>query len=122
MSDDKFAELLADVPNDDLLTEIQRRIECSKKPEKRVIFIGPPGCGKGTQAPKVKRDNCLCHLATGDMLRSAVQQGTELGKQAKTVMDRGELVSDELVIGIIQNAIQQPQRRPLKQSADSDPV
>lgn len=63
--DDKTYELLSSIPSESLLAEVERRIECSRKPDKRVIFIGPPGCGKGTQAPKVKRDNCLCHLATG---------------------------------------------------------
>lgn len=46
--------------------------------------VGPPGCGKGTQAPRVKRDNCLCHLATGDMLRAAVSQGTEMVSKPTT--------------------------------------
>lgn len=55
---------------------------------------GPPGAGKGTQAPIVKEDYCLCHLATGDMLRAAVAAKTELGMMAKSIMDAGELVSD----------------------------
>ena len=67
------------------------------------------GCGKGTQAPRVKRDNCLCHLATGDMLRAAVRAGTPMGQAADAVMKRGELVSDDIVIGIINEAIDQPQ-------------
>ena len=57
----------------------------------------------------MKRDNCLCHLATGDMLRAAVTSGTPMGKAADAVMKRGELVSDEIVIGIINEAIDQPQ-------------
>jgi len=105
------SELLGDVSTEALMAEVQRRIECAKKPERRTIFIGPPGCGKGTQAPKVKRDNCLCHLATGDMLRAAVKAGSPMGKQADAVMKRGELVSDEIVIGIINEAIDQPQCR-----------
>lgn len=108
---EKAAELLADVNTADLMAEVQRRIDCAKKPEKRIIFIGPPGCGKGTQAPKIKRENCLCHLATGDMLRAAVNAGTEMGKAAKAVMDRGDLVSDDIVVGIIREAIQQPECR-----------
>ena len=74
-----------------------------------VVLIGPPGSGKGTQAPRIKDDLCLCHLATGDMLRDAVAQGTELGRKAKEIMDRGELVPDELVIGLIDNAMAQPE-------------
>jgi len=110
-NDDRTTELLANLSSNQLLAEVRRRIECSKKPEKRVIFIGPPGCGKGTQAPVVKRENCLCHLATGDMLRAAVTAGTEMGKKAKEVMDRGELVSDEIVIGIIADAVKKPECR-----------
>lgn len=53
---------------------------------------GPPGAGKGTQAPKVQNDYCLCHLATGDMLRAAVAAKTEMGMKAKSVMDAGKLV------------------------------
>ncbi|CAN0046730.1 unnamed protein product, partial [Hapterophycus canaliculatus] len=55
---------------------------------------GPPGAGKGTQAPTVKEDYCLCHLATGDMLRAAVSAKTDLGIMAKSIMDAGELVSE----------------------------
>jgi len=56
---------------------------------------GPPGAGKGTQAPSVKDDYCLCHLATGDMLRAAVAAKTDLGLKAKSIMDAGELVGFE---------------------------
>jgi adenylate kinase len=84
---------------------LQRRINCSEKPEKRTIFFGPPGAGKGTQAPKIKDEYCLCHLSTGDMLRDAVKAGTEMGKKAKAVMDAGKLVSDDIVAGIVAEAI-----------------
>ena len=85
---------------DDLMTEMKRRTECLKKPLMNIIMVGPPGAGKGTQGPILKDDLCICHLATGDLLRDAVAKGTELGKQAKDVMARGDLVSDELVIGL----------------------
>lgn len=104
-------EILAEVSTESLLAEVQRRLDCIKKPEKRVILIGPPGCGKGTQSPVLKRENCLCHLATGDMLRAAVTAGTDMGKEAKKIMDAGGLVSDEIVIGIIKDAIDEPQCR-----------
>lgn len=94
---------------DDLFGELKRRYECTKKPAMNVILIGPAGSGKGTQAPKIKDDLCLCHLATGDMLREAVQAGTPLGKQAKDIMARGELVPDELVIGLIENNLKNPE-------------
>ena len=94
---------------EDLLAEVHRRQQCESKPALNIVLIGPPGSGKGTQAPQIKDDLCLCHLATGDMLRDAVSAGTELGKQAKAVMDRGELVSDEIVIGLIDEAMKQPE-------------
>lgn len=74
----------------------------------RTIFVGPPGSGKGTQAPRIKTEFELAHLSTGDMLREAVAQGTELGKQAKEVMASGKLVSDELVAQIVSEALKQP--------------
>jgi adenylate kinase len=73
-----------------------------------VVFIGPPGSGKGTQAANLQKDYRVCHLATGDMLRAAVQAGTEIGKQAKAVMDRGELVSDEIMVNLIKDSIKVP--------------
>lgn len=68
-----------------------------------MILIGPAGSGKGTQAPEIKDKLCLCHLATGDMLRDAVAAGTELGKKADGIMKAGQLVPDELVIGLIES-------------------
>lgn len=74
----------------------------------RMILIGPPGAGKGTQAPKIleKFNNCVCHLATGDMLREQVSQGTPLGKEAKKIMDQGGLVSDEIMINMIKEQLE----------------
>jgi len=102
-------QLLSEVPTADILAELQRRNKCLSMPEKRLIFFGPPGSGKGTHAPRVKADHCLCHLSTGDMLRAAVAAGTPIGKQAKAVMESGGLVSDDLVVGVIQDAVKQPQ-------------
>ncbi|XP_021821422.1 adenylate kinase 4 [Prunus avium] len=99
---------LEDVPSVDLMTELLRRMKCSTKPDKRLILIGPPGSGKGTQSPIIKDDYCLCHLATGDMLRAAVSAKTPLGIKAKEAMDKGELVSDDLVVGIIDEAMKKP--------------
>ena len=86
-----------------LFEEVNRRIRCADLPERRIIFVGPPGAGKGTLAPKMVDEFCVCHLSTGDMLRAAVKAGTELGKKAKDVMNAGGLVSDELIIGLIQD-------------------
>lgn len=89
-------------------TEAERTARCSVEPIRRIIFVGPPGAGKGTHAPKLVDQYCLCHLATGDMLREAVAKGTELGKQAKAVMDRGDLVSDDLIINMIKENLGRP--------------
>lgn len=99
---------LADVPAADIFHELLRRMNCAPKPEKRLIMIGPPGCGKGTQSPIIKEEHCLCHLATGDMLRAAVAAKTPLGVKAKEAMDKGALVTDDLVVGIIDEAIARP--------------
>ncbi|KAH7320295.1 adenylate kinase cytosolic [Stachybotrys elegans] len=71
----------------------------------RMILIGPPGAGKGTQAPKIKERFSCCHLATGDMLRSQVAKKTPLGREAKKIMDAGGLVSDDIVIGMIREEL-----------------
>jgi adenylate kinase len=102
---------LTDVPVEDLMAEVQRRMMCATKPQKRVILIGPPGCGKGTQSPAIKKEHCLCHLATGDMLRAAVAAQTPLGQKAKEAMDAGALVSDEIVVGLIADNISTPECR-----------
>jgi len=75
---------------------------------KRIVFIGPPGAGKGTQGPKLKEKYGCVHLATGDLLRAAVAKGTEMGKKAKVAMDAGKLVTDDIVIGMIKEAISNP--------------
>ncbi|HEX5279408.1 MAG TPA: adenylate kinase [Micropepsaceae bacterium] len=73
-----------------------------------LIMFGPPGAGKGTQAQILQRELGLPQLSTGDMLRAAIAAGTELGKRCKTIMDRGDLVSDETVVGIISERLDQP--------------
>ena len=94
---------------EELLEEIARRQVCETRPKKDIILVGPAGSGKGTQAPKIKDELCLCHLATGDLLRNAVAKGTEVGKKAKAIMERGELVPDQIVIDLIEGALQWPE-------------
>jgi adenylate kinase len=76
-----------------------------------LIMIGPPGCGKGTQADRVAQVRGIPKISTGDILREAVKAGTEMGLRAKAVMDRGELVSDEIIVGIVRERLQQPDAR-----------
>jgi adenylate kinase len=76
--------------------------------ELNLILLGPPGAGKGTQAARLTEDFHLPYIATGDMLRAAVKEGTPLGKQAKEFMDRGDLVPDEVIIGMILDCMEGP--------------
>lgn len=74
----------------------------------RIILFGPPGVGKGTQAKILSGNLQIVHIASGDILRAAIANGTELGKKAKSYMDRGELVPDDVVIGIIESRLKEP--------------
>jgi len=74
--------------------------------KQRLLFLGPPGAGKGTQAQRLAETQNLLHLSTGDLLRAEVAAGSELGKEAEAVMARGELVSDALVLAIVRSRLQ----------------
>ncbi|KAH9857546.1 adenylate kinase [Lenzites betulinus] len=71
----------------------------------RTILVGPPGAGKGTQAPRIRDEFCVCHLATGDLLRDQVSRKTKLGVEAKKIMDSGGLVGDDIVVGMIKDQL-----------------
>lgn len=73
-----------------------------------LIMLGPPGAGKGTQAERFARSRGIPKISTGDILREAVHDGTEVGRRAKAIMDRGELVSDEVMIGIVRERLERP--------------
>lgn len=79
--------------------------------ELNLILLGPPGAGKGTQAERLQADFKLAHISTGDMLRKQVADGTKLGQEAKSYMDKGELVPDEVIIGMITQRIQEADAR-----------
>ena len=74
----------------------------------RIILLGPPGAGKGTQAQLICQRYNIPQISTGDMLRAAIREGTELGQKAKSVMDAGGLVSDDLIIGLVKDRLTQP--------------
>lgn len=74
----------------------------------RLILLGGPGAGKGTQANNVKEKYQIPQISTGDMLRAAVKAGTDLGKEAKKIMDAGQLVTDDVIIGLVRERIKEP--------------
>ena len=98
----------------------------------RIVFLGAPGSGKGTQAQKLMADYGLPQISTGDLLRAAVASGSELGQRAKAAMDAGELVTDDIVLGIIAERLAQDDcakgfildgyPRNIQQAKDLEPV
>ena len=76
-----------------------------------IILMGPPGAGKGTQAANLVKRYGILHISTGDMFREAVKEGTPLGKEAKSYMDAGKLVPDEVTIGIVRERLERPDCR-----------
>ncbi|MCG0238185.1 MAG: adenylate kinase [Firmicutes bacterium] len=77
----------------------------------RIILLGPPGAGKGTQAATLAREEGVAHISTGDILRQHVREGTPLGKAAREYMDKGLLVPDEIILGLVRDRLAQPDAR-----------
>src|SRR4051812_47976593 len=92
-------------------SEVHANSPVSTVSELNLILLGPPGAGKGTQAERLQEDFPLAYIATGDMLRAAVKEGTELGQKAKEYMDNGDLVPDEVIIGVILECVQSEKAR-----------
>jgi len=111
----KDAGIIQNVSANDSFNNVWTKINASLSGEEttelisndkiRMLIFGPPGAGKGSQAPKIVENYGVKHLSTGDMLRAAVSQGTKLGLQAKAAMEAGQLVSDDLVCGIVAEAL-----------------
>ena len=74
----------------------------------RIILLGPPGAGKGTQAILLARDGKICHISTGEIMRKAVASGSTLGKKVKAILDAGELVPDDIMIAVMRERLSQP--------------
>src|SRR4051794_11822650 len=102
---------MADSPEARGLSAAHSHVPAIEQPvsELNLILVGPPGAGKGTQAEKLTEDFGLPYYATGNILREAVAEGTELGRKAKEYMDAGDLVPDEVIIGVILEALAAPE-------------
>jgi adenylate kinase len=89
-------------------SEVHANSPVSNVSELNLILVGPPGAGKGTQAERLQEDFDVAYIATGEILRKAVADGTDLGKKAKQYMDKGDLVPDEVIIGVILEFVSSP--------------
>jgi adenylate kinase len=89
-------------------SEVHANSPVSNVSELNLILLGPPGAGKGTQAERLQEDFDVAYIATGEILRKAVADGTDLGKKAKQYMDKGDLVPDEVIIGVILEFVSSP--------------
>jgi adenylate kinase len=96
---------IKEVPDKYIYQEFFRRVRCSHYPERMIVLFGPPGSGKGTQGMKLVDELCGCHLSTGDLLRKEIRDKSELGKHAEEIMNRGELVPDQVVLDIIEKNV-----------------
>merc|ERR1711871_190914 len=97
---------LTRVPDADILSELAGRGEAQTK---RVAILGPPASGKTTQAEYFARENGLCRITVGDMLRQSAATGSLVGQWIKSMVDKGDLVPDEVVLGLIQEGVKKPE-------------
>ena len=88
----------------------------------RIVLLGAPGSGKGTQAQRLQAKYGVPQVSSGDLLRDAVARGTELGRKAKAVMDAGQLVSDDIVLGLIRDRLEQARRGAAASSSTAFPA
>src|SRR5205823_10168953 len=89
-------------------SEVHENAPVSTVTELNLILLGPPGAGKGTQAERITQDFQLPYFATGNILREAVANGTEIGAKAKEFMERGDLVPDDVIVGVVLDRIKEP--------------
>ncbi|KAI9695533.1 MAG: adenylate kinase [Bogoriella megaspora] len=111
---EEVAQQLLDTVNrlEKRLQQVEAKLEgkeggSAPSEQMRLVLMGPPGAGKGTQAPWIKEKYGCCHLATGDMLRAQVAKKTALGREAKKIMDQGGLVNDEIMVNMIKSEIEE---------------
>lgn len=103
------SEEIKAVPDQMIFDEFFRRAKCLQYPPRKIVLFGPPGSGKGTQGSRLTNELCSCHISTGDLLRKEIREGTDLGMKAKEVMNAGGLVSDDLVLQILQRKFETPE-------------
>jgi len=101
---------LVKLSDEAMINELHRRFKCRQYPQKKsLIFIGPPGAGKGTHSYRLVTKFCLCQLSTGDLLRNEIKFQTDVGKKIKNIMDKGQFVSDDIVIDLLKKNMNKPE-------------
>lgn len=114
---------LTAIPDQAIYDEFQRRMKCAQYPQQKIVLfgayilfsrvltfaIGPPGSGKGTQGLRLTHELCSCHISTGDLLRQEIRDKSDLGTEAKDIMNAGGLVPDDIVIKILQRKLSTPE-------------
>lgn len=102
---------LSKVSNKELFDELYRRYKCSNSPYRQIMFLGPPGSGKGTQGPRLAKEYCLCHLSVGDLLRAEVKSGSKHGLKLQEIISKGTYMPDEDVLELLKMKMATPECR-----------